>query len=126
FFEKKAQESWKELFTKLTETEVPKAFIDLFKADSKKEQIRILKGQSLTPDQLTNFLFKAYEEHGYLFSSYRAERHHKGVDETTLPKLISLKNDEVSTVGETSLTEGQLKNVILHRRVVVAKILDKG
>lgn len=32
----------------------------------------------------------------------------------------------MKTAGETKLTEGQLKNVINHRKVTISKFLDKG
>ena len=38
-----------------------------------------------------------------------------------------IDNEEsISIIGETTLKEGELKNVILHRKKIVANFLDKG
>ncbi len=74
-----------------------------------------MRGQSISPFQLAAYIFRAWTEFGFSFSSYRADHHHKGLNEDDLPQLISLDGDKVKTAGETKLTEGQLKNVINHR-----------
>jgi hypothetical protein len=108
-------------------TEVPPNLISLLNSQSKKEQERLLRGQSLSPYQLSAYLFRAWSEFGFSFSNYTGEHHHKGVDESTLPSLIVVGDDQkVRTAGETTLTEGQLKNVVNYRKVTVTKFLDKG
>lgn len=42
-----------------------------------------------------------------------------------MPKLVEIKDDKVSKVGNTTLTDGQLKQAVDHRKVVVAKFIDK-
>lgn len=106
--------------------EIPENFIAVLSAETKKEQVKLLKNQSLTPDQLLAFLIKAHTDFGYSFSQYRGEHNHKGLDETKLPSVIEIKNGIVRKVGETTLTDGQLKQVIEQRKVIVSKFLDKG
>lgn len=84
-----------------------------------------MRGQSISPFQLAAYIFRAWTEFGFSFSSYRADHHHKGLNEDELPQLIHLDGDKVKTSGETKLTEGQLKNVINHRKVTISKFLDK-
>lgn len=127
FYNKNAEEEWQERYGQIMGTEVPPNFISLLNSESKREQEKLLKGQSLTPFQLAAFLFRAYQEFGFTFSNYTAEHHHKGLDESALPVLIEVKEDgSVKTAGETTMTEGQLKNVVSQRRVTVAKFLDNG
>lgn len=126
FFIKRADEAWAKRYDEIINTKVPENFVKLLTCDSKKEQIQLLKGQGLSPFQLIGFIFKAWTDFGFSFSSYTAEHHHKGLDESALPTFIHVDGDKVKTAGETTLTEGQLKNVVNYRKVTVSKFLDKG
>lgn len=127
FYEKKAKEKWDETYQRIKKAEVPPNFIALMESTSKKEQEKLLRGQGITPEQLAALLFIAHEEFGYTFSTYTTEHHHKGLDESALPDFIHVKDDgTVKTAGKTSLSEGQLKQVVSDRKVTVAKFLDKG
>lgn len=127
FYIKRAEEKWAKRYAEIMNIEVPPNFMKLLEADSKREQEKLLRGQSLTPEQMAAWLFRAYNEFGYTFSNYTAEHHHKGLDESALPNLIEVREDgSVRTAGKTSLSERQLKKVISDRKVTVAKFLDKG
>jgi hypothetical protein len=122
------EETLKDWFKKLKEIEetpIPENLINLLKADSKKDQLKLLKNLSISPNQLIAFIFKAWTNHGFLFSQYKSERQHAGLDKTKMPKLIEIKDGKVNKVGKTSLTDGQLKQAVDHRKVIVAKFLDK-
>jgi hypothetical protein len=121
-----AAESWNKFHTKIANTPVTENFLSIFNARTKKEQIKLLKNLSLTPDQLLAFIFTAYSEFGYLFSEYVGERNHKGFDPNAVPAVFGLENGSVHKIGPTSLTDGQLKQVIEQRKVIVSKFLDKG
>ena len=123
---KRALKDWEKRYQEYTQTEIPPNFISLLKSESKKEQTQLLKGQSLTPDQLIAFILKAWTDFGFAFSQYSAEHHHNGVDTSDLPKVIEVKGDTVETVGKTSLSAGQLKHAVKYRQVIVSKFLDKG
>ena len=125
FFLKEANKEWEGHLNRIKSTQIPPNFIHLLEADSKHNQEKLLKGQALTPDQLTAFLFQAWEK-GFLFSNYRSEHHYKGLDVGLLPKLIYVEQKGVRKVGRTPLTDGQLKQIIEQRKVVVAKFLDRG
>jgi hypothetical protein len=123
----KALKIWEEEYEKITSQEVPEALYKVLQSTTKKEQARVLRGLSLTHDELTAFIFKAWEIHGFTLSRYMSEHHHKGLDAFELPK-VAYKEDDNSIIskGATSLTPGQIRQAIENRRVVVARFLDKG
>lgn len=50
-----------------------------------------------------------------------------GLEGKKLPKLFHIKEDgTIEKVGETDLTDGELKNVIEHRKVIVSHFLEYG
>ncbi len=115
-----------EMFQKYKAVEVPNGFLKLFGTTKKYEQENLLKGQILTPDILMGLLIKA-EEQGFTISQYSSEYSQKGFDFSKMPFAFQVKeNGEVQTYGETELSDGQLKQAIEHRKVTIAKILDKG
>jgi len=101
--------------------------IKLLNANSKKEQIKQLKGLHLNTEQLYSFIFYAFENFGYKLSQYKAKHHHKGLDVSKLPRMIHIQdNNEVKSIGETELSKGQLRNVVENRKVTISKFLDNG
>lgn len=130
-FQKKFQQNadlfWEKFHIKIKDTNLSQNLISLLNSKSKKEQKKLLKRASLTLLELIGFIFYAFEREGYLFSNYYAEHHHKGLDEKKLPQFIHLKNDDtIHKTGETTLTNGELKQVINHRKVIVSKFIDRG
>lgn len=125
FFTKKASEYWNEQHSEISKTIIPVNFLQLLDSATKAEQIKLLRNQSLTPMQLIAFIFKASTNYDYTFSQYISKHHHSGLDKSQLPALIEIKDGKIKTVGATTLTDGQLKNVITQRKVIIAKFLDK-
>lgn len=123
---KQSVKDWEEKLNETLKTEIPENFIAVLKSDSKKEQVRLLKEQSITPEQLLAFIFKAHTDFGFSFSQYRAEHNHKGLDESKMPSVAGIENGKVHKIGNTTLTDGQLKQAIEQRKVIVSKFLDKG
>jgi hypothetical protein len=126
FYIKKAEEKWAKRYEIIINTEVPGNFLKLLTCESKKGQIQLLKGQGLSPMQLIAFIFKAWTDFGFSFSSYTAKHYNKGLDESRLPELITVKDGDVKKAGETNFTKGQLKSVVNDRKVTVSKFIDKG
>ena len=125
YIHREALKDWFKKLKEIEETAIPENLVSLLKADSKKEQLKLLKNLSITPDQLIAFIFKAWTDHGFSFSQYKSERQHTGLDKTKMPKLVEIKDGKVNKVGKTSLTDGQLKQAVDHRKVIVAKFFDK-
>lgn len=102
-------------------------FESLFKKElSKKEQIRLLKGAQLTETQLFS-LFNFAEECGYKFSHYKWRGNPKSVKEEKLPSFMHMKDDgSIEYIGETTLTEGQMRTIINQADVLIVRIFDNG
>jgi len=126
YIHKEALKDWFKKLKEIEETPIPENLTALLKADSKKEQLKLLKNSSISPNQLIAFIFKAWTDYGFSFSEYRSDRQHAGLDKTQMPKLVEIKDGKVSKIGKTSLTDGQLKQAVDHRKVIVAKFFDKG
>lgn len=123
---KRAKEKLFEKYEEIENTKIPPNFIEILEGKSKKAQIQLLKGQTLTPDQLMAYLFSAFLDFGFTFSQYISEHLHKGLDKSALPHLIHVDGKEVNSVGSTTLSKGQLRQVVEQRKVITAKFLDKG
>lgn len=81
---------------------------------------------SCNPDELMSFIFKSYNEHVFLYSKYRFDNLPNGLEDKKLPKVFHLKDDgSIEKIGETDLTDGELKNVIEHRKVIIAHFFEK-
>lgn len=122
----KGEADWEETYRELIAVPVPQPLVNILSCTSKKEQVRELKGLSLENRELQAFVFTAWEKYGFTFSQYRAMHYPNGFDKTQLPTVFYKEGDTVTTIGETSLTEGQLGQAIEHRHATVAKILDNG
>lgn len=92
----------------------------------KKEQIKILKGMSMSIEQLGGIFVQAGLLR-YQFCNYRFKGIPKEYREKDLPSFIYLKDDgNIDTYGSTSLSEGQLKDLVIRSKFIVARILDNG
>lgn len=126
FFLKKAEETLQDFFEKFENTEIHNNFDKLLETNRKKDQIKLLKGVSLTPDQLMSLIFKSYQNYGFLYSKFRFENLPKGFEQKKLPKLIQLNdNNSIKKIGDSDLSDGELKNLIEHRKVIVAHFFEK-
>ncbi len=120
------------MFAKKSYNELSKESVDgklknIFQKElNKKEQIRLLKGVQLTEPQLSS-LFNFAEECGYRFSHYKWQGDPKSVKEEKLPSFMHLKDDgSVEYIGDTTLTEGQMRTIINQADVLIVRIFDNG
>lgn len=111
-------------FTKGTVDDV---FKNIFQKElNKKQQIRLLRGMQLTNTQLSS-LFNFADECGYKFSHYKWQGDPKSVKDEKLPSFMHLKDDgNVEYMGETTLTEGQMRTIIDQADVLIARVFDNG
>lgn len=115
FYVRFAQEQIaKEKFWETKEqTEIPENLLTLLETTKKKDQSSLLKGLSINPDQLIALIFKSFKEHGYLYSRYRFENLPKDLADKRKPKIADIsKEDAIKIIGDTDLTEGQIKKMI--------------
>ncbi|MBX2925627.1 MAG: hypothetical protein KF746_25745 [Chitinophagaceae bacterium] len=119
---------WREYYDDIMNAELPDSIYSILNCTDKNAQEKIFKPPfQLSTLSLQKFIFKSWQLHGFTFSDYRFEHHPKGVNENDLPKgLLLNENDTVEIFGNTNLKDGVLKNVIKHRKVTIAKFLDKG
>jgi hypothetical protein len=126
YFIRKAEETLVGFFEKFEKTEVHNNFLVLLKTTRKKDQIPLLRGLSLNPDELMSLIFKSYNDFGLLYSKYLFENLPDGFEGRKLPKLFHIKEDgTIEKVGETDLSDGELKNVIEQRKVIVSHFFEK-
>lgn len=121
-----ALKEWQIELGRLKEIKVSENLLKLLETDNKNEQIKLLKGLSLTSDELTAYIIKAYEIHGYKYSHYSATHFGSGFKVSQFPELIHVDNETIHTIGETELSLGQQKQIVEHRQGIVSKFLDKG
>lgn len=114
-------------YENFTKCSFDSCFESLFKKElSKKEQICLLKGAQLTETQLFS-LFNFAEECGYKFSHYKWRGNPKSVKEEKLPSFMHMKDDgSIEYIGETTLTEGQMRTIINQADVLIVRIFDNG
>jgi hypothetical protein len=106
---------------------LPKSLKILLTKDlSKKEQILILKGVSISNEQLaTLYLFAS--DNGYLMTQYISKKDLRKYEMAQLPSLIYINEEgEVQHSCTTKLTDGQLKEIIENSSFTLARIFTKG
>jgi hypothetical protein len=113
-------------FEILRKTKIPENFIRLFSAKSKNEQKKLLLNQQILPNQLLALYCVAYLEYGYTFSEYKSEHLPIDLMGKDFPDLFYEDKNEIHKIGETSLSDGQLKHSLKNRNVTVSRFLDKG
>ncbi len=126
FFMKEAERTLDNFFEQFEKTEVHENFLHLLNTTKKKDQIKLLKGMTLNPDQLISLIFISYNKFGYLYSTYVFENLPNGFEGKKLPKIFELKDDgTIKKVGETDFTDGELKHIIEHRKVIVSHFFEQ-
>ncbi|WP_140468228.1 hypothetical protein [Hymenobacter nivis] len=123
---KQASREWPEVLTEMKSEPVPEYLIGLLSAENKKAQLRLLKGATINSKQLQAFILEA-EQRGFTYSRYLEKHLPSGVNSSELPRFIEQQADgSIKAAGQTSMSEGQLKQVLDQRKAIVATILDKG
>ncbi|MHA8055860.1 hypothetical protein VR611_07905 [Aquirufa nivalisilvae] len=121
---KRAEKFWQERYIEIMETKYSENFDKLLECNKKQQQINLLKNQKISSLGLIAFIFNAFQKYGFIYSQYKAEHKHNGLDETKLPTLIHLKEGKIFVSGKTVLTVGQLKQVVEQRKVIISKFID--
>jgi len=122
---KRAIKSWNDEYIRYLSIELPDKLFSIFESKKKRDQENALKGISLSTDEFIAFIIKAHEKYNYKYSQYATSHNHKGLTLSQLPKLVHIKDDgSIITIGKTNMTNGQLKQYVEHRKIIVAKFLD--
>jgi len=122
---KAALRSWAEMATEIESTVVPENLLLLLDSKKKADQEKLLRGFALTPQLLIAFIFAAAKK-GFTLSQFITQTPQKGVDLSKMPFAFEVRADDIKVFGKTELTDGQLRQALEHRKVVVAKFLERG
>lgn len=92
---------------------------------SYKEQNRLLKDLTLSATDIL-WMNKEAQELGYLLDVYHEEKYPDKFNEKQKPMCYHQKDDgTIETVGNTEMTDGELKALLEQRKVVQARIYHK-
>jgi len=126
FSMKESIKSWDKLCLEIEQTEIPKELFQIFNSSSKKQQVNALKNSKINSNILMALIFKAWEDHNYSFSRYVSKHYPKDTEKNKLPKIAHLDKNKIEKIGKTDLTDGQLKQVIENRKVIVSNFFDNN
>lgn len=91
-----------------------------------KNRNKLLKNLTLTPLDIL-WLNKEAQEMGYLMDIYHEEKYPEKFDEKKHPMLIRKQKDgTIEKIGETNMTEGEMRALLEQRKVIQARIYHKG
>lgn len=93
---------------------------------SYKDQNELLKGLTLkTADIL--WLNKEAQELGFMLDIYHEEKYPKKFNEKKKPVAYNMKEGgSIESIGQTEMTEGEMRALLEQRRVVQSRIYHKG
>ena len=122
---------FKQYYDEVMGLHVPEELFNLLSLNKKKRQLaeinKIAASNGLTSDELQAFIFRAYLNHGYTLSMYTGEKLPTGLNAGEFPDAAMVEEDGSTRIwGDTSLNNSQIKNGILQRGFVAARVLDKG
>lgn len=90
----------------------------------KKDQVRILNGTEISRSELLKLFYYA-EEIGYTFSFFLRDAEQTDFLDKTMPKIIYLDDGKTQHVGETDLSDGQMKHLVDQRQSLIVWLLEK-
>lgn len=118
---------WEENLTEIKETIIPNNLKLLLETTKKSEQDHLLKDLELTPNIIAALIFEAYSLHGFKYSRYRTEIAPAGIDLSKMPPAFELKEDgQLIIYGKTELSDGQLRDAIKNRKVLIGEFIEKN
>ena len=115
----------RELYDNCERLGFPDALKDILTVElSKKEQVALLKGVSLSTNQIDALLIFA-GNNGYKLSQYRHDIIPTKYKSANIPKLIFRNEDgKIEHTGTTHLTDGQLKEILESSNFTLCRILS--
>jgi hypothetical protein len=75
--------------------------------------------------KLLVLIFKSYSNYKLLYSNYHFQHLDPGSQKKKLPKIIHQEdNGAITSIGDTDMMEGEMKNLLLHRKAVTAHFFE--
>jgi len=100
---------------------------NLVETKSKKDQIKLLRGLSISFYELTSFFCQIGETQGNTHSFYRVEFIPKNINKNDLPVFAErLEDNSIKVIGATELSAGQLKGFFKQRNMTIAQFIENG
>ena len=122
-------EVYKEIIDVLEELliiKIPENFHSVLNGDINKDiQSRLLDNQDLSYVQFEALIGTITIDYGFTLSRYLHESIPKGINEKSLPSLIYSDGDNFKYFGKTDLSEGNMKNIVKHRKNIIAYFFDE-
>lgn len=119
-----AKDRWNKYFEKIQSQVLPLNLVKLLEYKSRDEQFKLLRGVSLTSLQLLKFIFEAWEKSGCKYSFYKSAHNHNGINNSDLPEFALIDKDKIYKIGETEMTDGEIKHAINFKKMTIAKFID--
>ncbi|OYX86712.1 MAG: hypothetical protein B7Y83_00370 [Flavobacteriales bacterium 32-34-25] len=128
FFKENAEKDWEIYFENMLKIKVPESFVYLLKNKdlSKTQQKSILKKQSLSPIQMEALIIKAWNDFNYSYSYYHFDILKLKKENYKLPNIFHYNDEKLTKIGETNLSDTELKQIINQRNSRVIHFLDNG
>jgi hypothetical protein len=123
---KKAEAEFEKEYNQIISIHTPEELIKLLHTNKKSEQIKVIKKLQLKRIELKNFIFRAFLDYNYTFSQYIGEHYPNDFNLEALPTAAHNENGTLEVIGNTSLSDGKLKQIMSHRRRTIAKFIDNG
>lgn len=128
FYDKAYAETIEFIIERIHRSKISSNLLDLLKYEElpKRQQEKLLKNLTLSPDDILCFLCEA-DIHGYLLDIYMCEKYPERYKGKLKPACYEEKSDgTIETIGKTDMTEGEMRALIKDRKVIVARIFHKG
>lgn len=110
----------------LLNMELPEGLLKIFNLETKDAQTKSLKGISLSSKEMMAFILKAFSNYGFTYSLYCSEHHYNGLNKNRIPTFFCKdENGKIISTGDTDMTEGEIKQMIEQRKVIISKFFDR-
>lgn len=128
FYQEKANEFWKKYHTHLLSIKISDNFKRILSDNnlSKQEQENTLKGEVISPIEMQSLFIQAYNNFNYSYSHYHFDFVNTKKENYKLPNIFNYSNNKLTKIGETNLTDSELKQMINQRNSVIVHFLDNG
>jgi len=125
--EKQAMKEFEKYIKEIESLPKSEKLLSLLTMTDKKEQVRTLKGISLTSNELMAMILEACAHRGYTYSMYTSHHDRRDLEKDKMPRLAyKEENGDILAIGQTSLSEGQIKSAIEQKKDNVARFIDNG
>ena len=121
---KEAGELSNALLTEWENKSCPVFLLALFDTKNKRQQERLLRNQSITPESLIGWILQGGQRGG-LFSQYSFDGGSpEGLQGRTPIMIDATDKDEIKTIGKTSLSSAALLHIVENQIIVIAQFID--